>query len=133
MPSARATQPRPFGLGSICHRAAMRCRAGLGPRPRVLLAIPLRLLPVAAAALLTVRVFTFYRDPNTYVPSSLQPGLYTSDEYMIGGNIIEAELVFTDKETGKVIYTHVMRKRPISTVFGGDGVKHILKVIKAKK
>jgi len=54
-PSVRAAQSCPFGFGSIRHRAAMRCRAGLGPRLPALPARTSPAIPVASACSLTVR------------------------------------------------------------------------------
>jgi len=46
---------------------------------------------------------------------------------------IEAEIIFTDKETGHTISQHQMITRPAFLEYGGYAVDHIVKLVKAKR
>lgn len=81
--------------------------------------------------LMTIRVLTFKYTPSPFKYTSRMP--VESNKYIYMEHTIEAELIFTDKETGKTLSQHQMLSRPVSRTYGGGAIAHILKLIKAKR
>jgi len=81
--------------------------------------------------LMTIRVLTFKYNPSPFKYTTRQP--VPSNKYFYFEHDIEAEIIFTDKETGKTISQHPMVTRPVTVEYGGWAIDHILKLIKAKR
>ncbi len=81
--------------------------------------------------LMTIRVLTFKYTPSSFEYISRIPD--ATNKYLYMEQTIEAELIFTDKETGKTLSQHQMVARPVGTEYGGGAIDHILKLIKAKR
>jgi len=83
------------------------------------------------AVVMTIRVLTFKYTPSPFKYTIPQP--VPTNKYIYAEHTVEAEIIFTDKETGKYLSGHEMITRPVFLEYGGGAIAHILKLIKAKR
>jgi hypothetical protein len=83
------------------------------------------------AVLMTISILSFKYTPSPFKYTTRQP--VQTNKYIYFEHTIEAEITFTDKETGKTLSKHQMIGPPVFGQYGDGAIEHILKLIIAKR